>query len=197
MSQQFSTITDSGLIPLITIGAVGVIPTDTVYGLVARAADEAAIIRLYATKPRAILPGTIIAASVEDLAALGFSSEQLQAVAHFWPAPLSVVLDAGAIPHYLKQQRDSLAVRIPDSAALRELLQKTGPLMTTSANAPGQPTATTIEEACDYFGDAVDYYVDTGNLGVRPPSTIIGFDENGELIVHREGAVPSNTLLSQ
>lgn len=83
--------------------SIAVIPTDTVYGIVARAADEAAVARLYALKPRENQPGTLIASSVNDLAALGLSLATLQRIEHYWPASLSVIIDAAAVPEYLKK----------------------------------------------------------------------------------------------
>ncbi len=46
-------------------GAVGILPTDTVYGLVARATDKEAVSRLYSLKGRDKKPGTIIAGNIE------------------------------------------------------------------------------------------------------------------------------------
>lgn len=188
MSQHFTTISDPHLTALIRGGAVGILPTDTVYGLVACATNKDAITRLYTVKQRESQPGTIIAASIDDLAVLGFSRTELQQAAKYWPARLSVVLDATQVPDFLKHIRTSLAVRIPDDESLRQLLGATGPLMTTSANAPKAPTSRTIGDAVTYFGDAIDFYVDAGNLGERAPSTIIGFD-HGAPIVYRNGAV--------
>jgi len=48
-------------------GAIGVIPTDTVYGVVCRAADAVAVKRLYALKQRAAKPGTVMAATIETV----------------------------------------------------------------------------------------------------------------------------------
>jgi tRNA A37 threonylcarbamoyladenosine synthetase subunit TsaC/SUA5/YrdC len=45
--------------------------------------------------------------------------------------------------------------------------------MTTSANRPGEPPANDLKEAQAYFEDAVDFYVDGGDLKGRQPSTII------------------------
>ncbi len=189
MSQLFTTINDPKLAALLRHGGTGVLPTDTVYGLVAQAQNATAIAKMYSLKQRKLQPGTLIAASVDDLVQLGFLKAQVMKAAPYWPASLSVVLDAAAVPEYLKRDRTSLAVRIPNDASLLKLLQKTGPLMTTSANAPKQPTATTIKAAQDYFGDDVDFYVDAGDLGIRPPSTIVGFRDDGSIEVFREGAV--------
>ena len=66
--------------------------------------------------------------------------------------------------------------------------------MTTSANPPSAPSATNIEQAKSYFGESVDFYVDSGDLSGREPSTIIGFDETGEIQIFREGAINSEAL---
>jgi L-threonylcarbamoyladenylate synthase len=189
MAKHFSRVDDPELVSLIRQGAVGIIPTDTVYGLVAQASNDQAVRKLYATKSRELPPGTMIGATIESFADLGFDHAQLTQVARYWPAGLSVVLDATNIPAYLKQNREALPVRIPNAANLTSLLSQTGPLMTTSANAPKQPTSTSIQMAVDYFGDEVDFYVDGGDLSGRPPSTIIGFDSSGGIIVYRQGAV--------
>lgn len=189
MAVRFHSLDDPELIILINRGCVGVIPTDTVYGLVAKAGDEAAIRKLYSTKERPSQPGTTIGESIWQFEQLGFPYEPLARANHYWPAPLSVVIDATDIPLYLKVDRTSLPVRIPDSRELLDLLATTGPLMTTSANHPGEPTATSIDAAVRYFGDEIDFYVDAGDLGNRPPSTIIGFDADGLITVYRQGAI--------
>lgn len=193
MAILFHSLADPALIALINRGGVGVIPTDTVYGLVACAGDQAAITKLYSTKQRPSQPGTIIGESIRQFEQLGFPYEPLARANHHWPASLSVVIDATNVSSYLKVDRASLPVRIPDSSELLDLLAATGPLMTTSANHPGEPTATTVDAAIKYFGNDIDYYVDMGDLGDRPPSTIIGYTD-GELVVYREGAVDVSSL---
>lgn len=156
---------------LLRLGTVGVLPTDTVYGLVARAADMAAVTRLYGLKQRDHKPGTIIAASTEQLIELGIPARYIRAVEQFWPNPVSIVL-----PHtidYLHQGLGAQPFRIPADTTLRKLLMRTGPLQTTSANQPGEPPATTVVAAKQCFGDEVDFYVDGGDLSGRESSTII------------------------
>lgn len=170
-------------------GAIGVIPTDTVYGLAAQAADREAVARLYKLKEREAKPGTLIAASIEQLEELGLKHRYLKAVEQFWPGAVSVIIPA-ADPAlaYLHQGKMSLAVRIPANPKLQKLLKQTGPLLTTSANPPGQPTATTIAQAKAYFGDKVDFYEDDGDLSDRQPSTVIRIIDDA-IEVLRQGAV--------
>jgi L-threonylcarbamoyladenylate synthase len=170
-------------------GAVGVIPTDTVYGLVARAVDESSVERLYALKQRDTKPGTVIAADLEQLESLGLKHRYLKAVEDFWPGAVSVIIPCSdPALKYLHRGKMSLAVRIPDDDKLRKLLAETGPLLTSSANQPGEPPATTTAAARQYFGDSIDFYEDGGDLSGRQPSTIIRIVDDAIEII-RQGAV--------
>lgn len=169
-------------------GRVGVIPTDTVYGLVARASDVQAVAKLYALKHRQHKPGTVIAANVEQLMKLGVPEAFLRRVAHWWPASLSVEIPLSENLNYLHQATGRQAFRVVADEVVRALLEQTGPLATSSANQPGLPGSVTIEEAEAYFEDEVDFYVDGGDLSGRAPSTIIRVADDGIEVI-REGAV--------
>ncbi len=169
-------------------GAVGVIPTDTLYGLVARAADEAAVTRLYNLKHRERKPGTVIAADIDQLQSLGIKRRYLKAVEQFWPGPISVVIpvsDPGL--EYLHCSKQSLAVRLPEPPSLKAILKQTGPLLTSSANLPGQPPAQNLAEAKAYFDNNIDFYEDGGDLSGRQPSTVIQIVDDA-IEVLRQGA---------
>jgi L-threonylcarbamoyladenylate synthase len=185
MTSIFSAISEQIMVP----GAVGILPTDTVYGLVARAADQAAVSRLYELKKRDAKPGTLIAASIDQLVELGIKYRYLKAVEQFWPGAVSVVVPS-ADPNlaFLHLGKQSLAVRIPGDSALRNLLVASGPLLTSSANPPSEPTAATVQEAKNYFGDRVDFYIDGGDLSSHEPSTIIRVVDDAIEVI-RAGAV--------
>jgi L-threonylcarbamoyladenylate synthase len=185
-----SVIFDSEAQSLQKPGVLGVIPTDTVYGLVARAADQVAVARLYKLKGRKTKPGTIIAASLEQLEQLGLKHRYLKAVEQFWPGAVSVIIPTSDPKlDYLHQGTMSLAVRLPAEPELQKLLARTGPLLTSSANPPAEPTASTTEQAKKYFGKQVDFYTDGGDLKQRQPSTIIRVVDDA-IEVLRPGAVP-------
>jgi tRNA threonylcarbamoyl adenosine modification protein (Sua5/YciO/YrdC/YwlC family) len=168
-------------------GKIGVLPTDTVYGLVARAGDEAAVTTMYELKNREQKPGTLIAANIDQLLALGVSQSDIDKVAQWWPNPLSAVLAIVGYD-YLHQGVSTLAMRVVADPIVRELLEQTGPLITSSANQPGQPPATTIDEAFAYFGDTVDFYVDGGMIADILPSTIIRPTTDGVEVL-RQGSI--------
>ena len=172
-------------------GAIVVIPTDTVYGVAARAVDQDAVARLYELKHRHHKPGTLIAANIDQLVDLGIPRRYLTAVEQYWPGAVSVVIPCGPALSYLELDQYSLAVRVPSDANLTRLLEQTGPLMTTSANPPGKPTANTVGDAQAYFGDKIHHYQDGGSLAGREPSTVVRIIDDAVEVL-REGAVRIN-----
>ena len=168
-------------------GGLAVIPTDTVYGIAVRADNEKAVSRLYRLKGREGKPGTLIAASAEELIKIGLKRKDIIASSRFWPGSVSVVIELGKKMEYLHQGMASLAVRVPSDKPLLDLLSETGPLMTSSANPPGGKPAKNIDIAHSYFGSQVDYYLDGGELNSKP-STILRIVDDKPIII-RQGAI--------
>jgi len=187
MAKILNTLSHNALVALIQSGAVGILPTDTVYGLVCSASDEAAVKRLYRIKSRENKPGTVIACSTDQLVELGIKARYLKAVTQFWPNAISI-----EIPNqisYLNQSTGRQAFRvIKQPVELLNLLGITGPLLTSSANLPGEKPAGTIAEAQKSFGESIDFYVDGGNLSGHKPSTLIRIVDDAVEVL-REGAV--------
>lgn len=184
-----TSLNDPRLPALLQQGAVGVAPTDTIYGLVGDARNHDTVERLYSLKHREHKPGTIIAADIEQLIDLGVDEAMIRSIAHVWPNPISVVIPAARHLSYLDQNVGSLAVRVPANDVLHKLLAHTGPLVTSSANLPGETPAVSVAEAQAYFGGKVDFYIDGGNMGNRPPSTVVRLHEDGSLELLRQGTV--------
>jgi tRNA threonylcarbamoyl adenosine modification protein (Sua5/YciO/YrdC/YwlC family) len=182
-----SIITTLQAITRLKRGEVGIMPTDTVYGLVTLAANPRSVARMYHLKSRNRKPGTLIAASPQQLVALGVAQSDINKVAQWWPNPLSAVLDMLG-NDYLHQGVGNIAMRVVADPAVKALLEQTGPLITSSANLPGQPEATTIAEAYAYFGDTIDFYVDGDTIANKIPSTIIRPSADG-IEVLRQGDI--------
>jgi L-threonylcarbamoyladenylate synthase len=169
-------------------GGVAVIPTDTVYGVVASAHDKDAVARLYALKHRDHKPGTVVAADVQQLIEIGLKPRYLRAVEHLWPNSLSVEIPLGPELAYLHQDTGRQGFRVVKDKNLLKILRHTGPLLTSSANNPGVPGANTVQEAENYFGDRVDFYVDGGDLSGHAPSTLVRIIDDAIEVI-RMGAV--------
>src|SRR3990167_4180134 len=188
MPKIFNSLSEKNLASVLKNGAVGIIPTDTLYGLVASANDPKSAERVLMIKGRKYKPGTLIAANTRQLVDLGVKSRYLKAVEQFWPGAVSVVLPVPPELDYLHTGEKSLPIRIPNDDELLKLLIQTGPLITTSANKPKKKPANNITEAQSVFGNTIDFYVDGGDLSDRKPSTIIRIIDD-EVEVLREGAV--------
>lgn len=189
MTDLFQNFESDKLVSLLQNGSLGVLPTDTVYGLVCSSLNQDAVERLYVLKSREKKPGTIIAASIDQLVGLGLKRRYLKAVEGYWPGGVSVIIPTvDPSTAHLRQGLPGLAVRVVADKKLIELLLRTGPLLTSSANLPGEKPADTIEEAREYFGDEVDFYVDGGDLKGRKSSTLIRIVDDAVEVL-REGAV--------
>lgn len=152
------------LAAVLKAGGVALIPTDTIYGLHAVATDAQALARIAATKNRpSDKPFVIIAASIDQLRALGAAVPQL--LETIWPAPLTAILTS---------RETTVAARIPDLPWLRSLLTRTGPLISTSANRSGEPPITSTEMLDSDILNALDALLDQGPREGKP-STIVDF----------------------
>lgn len=168
------------IISLLRKGNIGVLPTDTLYGVVGLLSSRGTVERIYKVKHRNPLKpvGTILIANRQQIET--FTDEQLLKMAtDYWPGPTSVILPLSDELSYAHKGLKSLPFRIPADETLRQFLEETGPLATSSANLEGRPPATSLEEAKNYFGDQVNFYVDGGDLSHRQASRIISIDESG------------------
>lgn len=165
------------LISVLMHGGIAVIRTDTIYGIVARANDEAAVERVFAAKGRNPDKSCIVLVA-DPKQAYG----DLGAVKYDASRPTSILIDAPQAPTWLLRANNLLAHRVPNIPWLREVISETGPLIAPSANPEGMPPASTIEEAEAYFGDAVDLYVDGGKVpSDTPPSALIRIYDDGRI----------------
>lgn len=182
---------NADIIDILNQGGVGVLPTDTLYGLVGAALQPASVERIYQLRQRnPNKPMIILISSLADLELFDIvlDDESREKVESFWPGQVSVILPCQNEKfQYLHRGKNSLAFRWPNRTDLLELLDKTGPLVAPSANIEGLEPARTIDEARGYFGEKVDFYVDQGEIE-SPSSTIVMIDD-GELKIIREGAV--------
>ena len=155
-------------IDIIKDGGIGIIPTDTLYGIVGSAFLPDAVERIYKLKgrdyrkPFIVLISSIKAVERFGIALDGFSRTFLQ---EHWPGPVIVILSApGGKFSYIHRGIKSIAFRLPDKGELIDFVKETGPLAAPSANPDGKTPARDIEEAKNYFGVEVDFYIDDGEL---------------------------------
>ena len=162
------------LATLLADGGVVLLPTDTIYGLHARALDDAAVGRIADLKGRAeTKPFVVLAADVGQLQELGIDADPdlLSRLASIWPAPLTAILPLRQ-PIAASRGMATLAVRIPALDWLRALAQQTGPLVSTSANRSGEPPVDRPEALARDLLERLDAIVDAG-VRTGEPSAIV------------------------
>lgn len=184
----FKSINDEKIPVRLIDGEVGVLPTDTVMSLVCSAVKPRSATRLYKIKQRDKMPGTIIAASIDQLVELGLKRRYLTAVERYWPSTVSIVIPCGEGLGYLHQGVGSLAVRVVENKEMLKLLKKTGPLLSTSANIHGAPESRSIPDAIRYFTDKVDIYVEPLEGLEQEVSTVIRVVDDAVEVL-RQGSV--------
>lgn len=184
---------DEQIVELLKNGGVGFMPSDTVYGLSARALDEQAVERLHVIKLRdAGKPFIILISDVNQLVDLGVdASAGGEITSKYWPGALTIILPAPRTPTWLTKGLHTLAVRLPGKPELVELIRRIGPIVSTSANESGEPVVASVAEAHKVFGGQLDFYVDAGQLSASQPSTIVRPTPGG-LQVLRRGTVKIN-----
>jgi L-threonylcarbamoyladenylate synthase len=175
------------VVDVLNAGGVVVIPTDTIYGISARALDKKVVEKVHKLKGRSQKPFIILISSIDDLKIFGVEAHG-ETLKKYWPGKVTIILHCNNPEfEYLHLGLKTLAFRIPDKKDLIEVIKKTGPLISTSVNPEGLESANTIEKAKHYFAGKVDLYLGEGEKN-SSPSTIIKI-ENGKVVVLREGDV--------
>jgi L-threonylcarbamoyladenylate synthase len=171
-------------------GGVVLLPTDTIYGLHASALDERAVARVAEIKGREeTKPFIVLASSIDDLPRLGVVADAqiLQSLAEIWPAPLTAILPLRE-PVPASRGASSVAVRIPALDWLRELVARTGPLVSTSANRSGEPPVQSPNDFARDLHARLDAIVDAG-VRKGEPSAILDLTSAEPRFI-REGDLP-------
>ncbi len=175
----FSSLNDPEIIRLLKSGGIGVIRTDTLYGLVGRADDEVAVQRIYDLKHRDEAKSPIVLIGLTDQVYDEPTEQAKHVIAGSWPGKISIILPSENAPEWIRRDNASVAYRLPDDVALRQLLRNTGPLVAPSANPEGEEPAMDIHQAAAYFGSGVDFYVDGGTVTDSTPSQLIRVAPDG------------------
>ena len=154
-------------------------PTEAVWGLGCNPWSEVAVDTILALKQRPMHKGLIlVAASVRQINFLldPLPVEVRQRAEQHWPGPVTCVVPdvRSQIPHWVRGDHDTIAVRVSAHPLVQQLCELAGmPLVSTSCNPAGRAPARAPWQVQRYFPDGIDLRV-SGRLGEsRQPSTII------------------------
>ena len=181
---------------LLRQGRLVAVPTETVYGLAARADSEAAVAAIYRAKGRPEFNPLIVhVASREQARRLAQLDERADLLAdRFWPGPLTLVLpvrgEAGIAPA-VTAGLPTIALRMPDHPVMRQLLGELAlPLAAPSANRSGSVSPTSAEHVAGSLGAAIDAVLDGGPCVRGLESTIVALRDDGTWQMLRPGPIP-------
>lgn len=179
-------------------GGVILIPTDTVFGLIAKADNPKGVEKIFDLKQRPKnrnLP--IMVSNAEQLSSLGLAMNDNMnklLASEFMPGALTIVAGFAGNPSVeWLEGREEIAFRIPDDEALLSLMNKVGPILATSANRHGNPTV--FENVAGILKDlngTPDIAIE-GTNKTHKPSTIINCQLNPPKI-EREGHLSKDVI---
>jgi L-threonylcarbamoyladenylate synthase len=171
-------------------------PTDTVYGIACLAFNSDAIERIFSIKGRdsnKALP--ILIGNLEQLGliAMPIDEKAQKLVKGFWPGALTIiVMRKPTLPENLSPF-PTVGIRMPKHIWLIKLIEKVGPLATTSANLSGQIEARNAMEVAEALSNKIDLIIDGGQSPLTLPSTVV--DCCGpEIRILREGPITSEEI---
>ena len=179
---------------ILRAGGLVAFPTETVYGLGADAASDAAVTRIFEAKGRPrVNPLIAHVGGIAEARELVEWPDSADALARaFWPGPLTLVLpllaDSG-ISSLATAGLPTLAVRAPAHPLARRILEAFGgPVAAPSANRSGRISPTAAAHVVAELGDRIDAVIDGGSCDVGLESTIVRLDGAPALL--RPGGIP-------
>lgn len=183
-------------------GGTVAVPTETVYGLAARADDDAAVAGIYRAKGRPDFNPLIVhVPDVTEAEALAEFDDRARALAKaFWPGPLTMVLplrEGAGLAAAVSAGLPTVALRCPAHPVMQALLKTCGlPLAAPSANRSGGVSPTSARHVAASLGDRVDLILDGGETKQGIESTIVGLRADGTWTVLRPGPITEASIAS-
>ncbi len=176
----------AGIAEIIRHGEVVILPTDTIYGFHAEAANADAVAKIFRIKGRdEHKPLVVLASDLDEVVALGamIAEPTGNALRSIWPASLTAILP---LNRPLPASADALtvAVRIPDCGWLLDLLRVSGPLASTSMNRSGEPPIYTMAALPPETRNQVGAVLDIGPLEAKA-STIVDFTKEPPEVIRQ------------
>lgn len=183
---------------ILRAGGLVAVPTETVYGLAARADQPLAVAGIYAAKGRpSFNPLIVHVADVAQAQTLAvFSPLALRLATQFWPGALTLVLPRradAAVAALVTAGLDTVALRCPAHGVMQALIAAVGPLAAPSANASGRISPTRAAHVAGSLAGVL--ILDDGPCAAGVESTIVAVADDGWRLL-RAGAVAVEALVA-
>ncbi len=178
-------------------GGIGIIPTDTVYGIVALATNPDPLKRVYELKMRSFSkPFPVQVSSVEHASEIAVIEGEIctRLIERFWPGALTIVMFRKAKTKLVFQPEDRIGLRMPDYPLALELIRNSGFLIAPSANFSGEPAPKEPDEIDPRLVRLVDFVIYAGSCPVGIESTVV--DVTRGIKILREGAIKKEVIMS-
>lgn len=185
---------------LLRAGLRVAVPTETVYGLAARADSDEAIAAIYAAKGRpSFNPLIVHVGSLEQAQALARFDERAIALAErFWPGPLTLVLplrEDARLAMAVTAGLPTIALRMPQHPVMRALLEQCGfPLAAPSANRSEAISPTGARHVLATLDGRIEAVIDGGDCECGLESTIVALRDKGGWQLLRAGPVSEEAI---
>ena len=158
--------------------------TESVFGIAASAYSLSAITEIKRVKARGSQKNfLVIVANLEQVLNLvRIDVPYRKQIIDSWPGHSTWILpDTKLAPPWLLDDNGFIGVRMTSHSQASELCQRSGPLVSTSANTSGNLPALSLTQARKYFGKVIDYYL-PGELGINLRPSKIQNGVTGKLI---------------
>jgi L-threonylcarbamoyladenylate synthase len=199
---QILLINHPGAIPtalsFLEKGGLIAFPTDTVYGVGTSAFRRDSIERLFQAKGRDFNKSiAVLIGSVDQLGLVttGMNENALLLARRFWPGALTLVVERHPDMPSIISANSTVGVRMPNHAFALALLEKSGPLATTSANLSGGPNPLIAADVLDQLNGRIDLLLDGGQVAGGVPSTVVDCT-TPELRILRNGAISAEEIFA-
>lgn len=185
---------------ILSSGGLVAVPTETVYGLAARADSAKAVAKIYAAKGRpSFNPLIVHVKSLEQAERLASFDERASKLAQrFWPGPLTLVLplqDHAGLAPAVSAGLPTIALRQPAHPAMQALLEAVDvPLAAPSANRSEEVSPTKPEHVMASLGENCPAILLGGATKAGLESTIVALREDGGWNLLRPGPVTREEL---
>lgn len=181
-------------------GGIVVFPTETVYGIGAAANScigPQEIVDIKMRPANKAVPWLVEAEDALDIFGVDVPAYAHRLALKFWPGALSLVVKASdRVGKDFRDERGTVALRAPDHEIVQELIRASGgPIITTSANTSGNPSASSFDELEPRIIAAADLTLDGGETHHGVASTVV--DCTGDVpVVVRDGAISNDEIMA-